>query len=95
MINGGMSHFYQWDPGKTIQVKVVSASQSLKEVLSRHDSIDILKIDVEGYENKILSDLKTEVLSHVAQIFAETEDGQKINGFFSDCDCGLTRYYRL
>ncbi|MBT4435536.1 FkbM family methyltransferase [bacterium] len=95
LINGGRSHFSQWDPEKTIQVKVISANQSLKEVLSRHDAIDILKIDVEGYENKILSDLKSEVLFHVAQIYAETEDNQKINGFFSDCDCGLTRYYRL
>ena len=95
LINGGMPHFSQWDPGKIIQVKVVSASQSLKEVLSKHDSIDILKIDVEGFENKILSDLKTEVISHVAQIFAETGDDQKLNGFISDCDCGLTRYYRL
>ena len=95
LIEGGAPYFAEWDPEKIIQVKVVSASKSLKEVLSRHNSIDILKIDVEGYENKILSDLKTEDLSHVVQIFAETEDDQKINGFFSESACGLTRYYRI
>ncbi len=95
LIKGGTTYFAQWDPGKTIQVKVILANQVLEEVLGRYESVDILKIDIEGYENKILSHLNTEVLSHVRRIYAETEDDQEMQGFFSECYGGLTRYYRI
>jgi FkbM family methyltransferase len=95
LINEGGSNFSQWDPEKTIQVKVFSANQVLREVLSWHELVDIVKIDVEGYENKILSHFNTEVLSHVKRIYAETEDDQKIPGFSSERYSGLTRYYRI
>ena len=95
LIKGGAACFAQWDPGKTIQVEVVMANQVLEDVLGRHESVDILKIDVEGYENKILSHFNTEVLSHVKRIYAETEDDQKIPGFSSERYSGLTRYYRI
>ena len=57
--------------------------------------VDILKIDVEGYENKILSHLKTEVLSRIKRIYVETEDDQEIPGFSSESNSGLTRYCRI
>ena len=74
---------------------MVLANKVLEEVLGRHESVDILKIDIEGYENKILSHLSTEVLSHVTRIYAETEDNQRISGFSSELYGGLTRYYRI
>ena len=94
LIKGGAACFSEWDPRQTIQVEVVSANQMLEEILLKHKSVDILKIDVEGYENKILSYLKAENLSHIERIYAETEDDQKIPGFFSERYSGLTRYYR-
>jgi len=94
LIKGGASCFAQWDPKKTIPVAVVMANQVMEEVLRRHKSVDLLKIDVEGYENKILNHLKTEVLFRIGRIYAETEDGQKILGFSSERYSGLTRYYR-
>jgi len=95
LIKGGAPHLAQGDPEKTIQVKVVLANKVLEEVLGRHESVDILKIDIEGYENKILSHLSAEVLSHVRHIYAETVDDQKISGFYSELYGGLTRYYRI
>lgn len=95
LIKGGASHFAQWDPKKMIQVKVVMANQVLEDVLARHGFIDIVKIDVEGYENKILSHLKTEAISQVSRIYAETENDQKMPGFSSERYSGLTRYYRI
>ena len=95
LIKGGAACFAQWDPEKTIQVKVVPANQVLEEVLRRHESVDIVKIDIEGYENKILNHLSAEVLSHVSRVYAETEDGQEIPEFSSERYGGLTRYYRI
>jgi len=95
LIKGGASYFSKWDPEKIILVKVVPVNQVLEEVLSQHDYVDILKIDVEGYENKILSQLKTAVLPSIRRIYVETEDGQKIPGFSSESNGGLTRYCRI
>ena len=95
LVNRGASNFSQCDPKKTIQVKVVSANQVLEEVLSWHKLVDIVKIDVEGYEHKILAHLNEEVLSRIALIYAETDYNQKLLGFSSESNCGLTRYHRL
>ena len=95
LIKGGASSFAQWDPKKIIQVQVIMANQVLQEILGRHKFVDILKIDVEGYENKILSGLTMEALPHIGRIYAETENGQKITGFSSERYSGLTRYYHI
>lgn len=95
LIKGGATHFSQWDPKKIITVNVVSANKILEEVLSHHKSIDILKIDVEGYENKILDHLRENILSRLGRIYAETSNDQTMPGFFSERSSGLTRYYRL
>ena len=95
LIKDGASFFAQWDSEKTIQVKVVTANQIISTILSRHKFVDILKIDVEGYENNILNHLNTEILSHVKRVYAETEDVHQIPGFFSERYGGVTRYYRI
>ena len=95
LIKGGAVHLSKWDPEKIITVNVVSANKVLDEVLSRHKCADILKIDVEGYENKILGSIKSEILSRVDRIYAETTDNQEILGFSSESYGGLTRYYRV
>ena len=95
LIKGGAVHFFQWDPKKIMTVNVVSANKVLDEILSRHKCADILKIDVEGYENKILNSITSEVLSRIDRIYAEIEDSQEILGFFSESYGGLTRYYRI
>lgn len=95
LIKGGAPYFSEWAPEKIIPVKVVAVNQVLDQVLSRHESVDILKIDVEGYETKILGHLKTDVLSRIGRIYVETEDDQKVLGFSSESISGLTRYYRI
>ena len=94
LIKGGASYFSEWSTDNIIQVRVILANQVLEEILNSHRSIDIVKIDVEGYENKILSNLKPEVLSRIKRIYVETGDDQKIQGFSSESSNGLTRYDR-
>ena len=94
LIKGGASHFSKWDPQKIVSVDVVSANECLVKILNLHKSVDILKIDVEGYENKILASLKTTILSRIDCIYIETADNQKIPGFSSRSNSGLTAYYR-
>ncbi|HIB43101.1 MAG TPA: FkbM family methyltransferase [Nitrospina sp.] len=95
LVKGGPLHFSQWDPKKIVSVDVVSVNESLIEILKSHKSLDILKIDVEGYENKILGHLKKEIISRIDHIYAETADGQKIPGFSSKSKNGLTSYCRI
>ena len=94
LIKGGASHFSEWTPEKIISVEVMPANVALERVLSRHESIDIVKIDVEGYENLILSNLQKKTLSRVKRIYVETGDDQKMPGFSSRSSSGLTSYYR-
>jgi len=70
------------------------ANQVLEEILCEHDFLDILKIDVEGYENKILSHLSLGIISCVGRIYAETTDYPKLKGFAAKRYGGLTRYFR-
>jgi len=91
----GAARFSGLSSNRVITVKVLLANHVLGEILEKHQTIDIVKIDVEGYENKILSSLKKEILSRVGRIYAETEDDQEILGFSSERYGGLTRYYRM
>ncbi len=94
LIKDGPSHLSQCPPERRIEVEVHSANKVLREILSQHDSVDILKIDVEGFEVEILSQLETEVLGRIGQIYAETTADQKVPGFLSERYGGVTRYYR-
>ena len=95
LIKGGATHFSKWDPKKIITVNVVSANKLLDEILNQQQCADIVKIDVEGYEDTILNSIAIENLSRIDRIYAETTDGQEILGFSSESYGGLTRYYRI
>jgi FkbM family methyltransferase len=84
-------------PGSTnkiIQVQVLPANYSLGAIFKNHQHIDIVKIDVEGYENAILSHLRTDVLLRIGRIYAETEDDNEIPYFFKERYGAIARYYR-
>ncbi len=51
----------------------------LKDFIDQFDSVDMLKIDVEGAEYKILDDCK-DVLKKVRNIFVEVHQGQHLTG---------------
>ena len=95
LMEEGISDLSRLSSNKVIKVKVLLANHVLSEVLEKHQSIDIVKIDVEGYENKILSSIKSEILSRINRIYAETEGSQEISGFSRERYGGLTRYYRI
>jgi FkbM family methyltransferase len=94
LIEKGVEIFSGLSSGRVITVKVLLANHVLSQVCEKHKIIDVVKIDVEGDENKILSSLKKEILSCVGRIYAETDNDQKILGFYSERYGGLTRYYR-
>jgi FkbM family methyltransferase len=95
LIEDGPFHLSQCPPERRIKVEVQSANKVLMDILSRQDSIDILKIDVEGFEAEILVHLEMEVLGRIGRIYAETTADQKVPGFLSERYGGVTRYYRV
>jgi FkbM family methyltransferase len=94
LIADGPSHLSQCPPERRIEVEVQSANKVLMDILGRQDSIDILKIDVEGFEAEILAHLEMDVLGRVNRIYAEMTTVQKVSGFLSERYGGVTRYYR-
>ena len=94
LIEKDVESFHGSSSDRVITVKVLMANNVLREICEKHKTIDVIKIDVEGYENKILRSLKKEILSCVGRIYAETENNQKIQGFSSERYGGLARYYR-
>ena len=95
LIKGGPIQFSQWDSKNIMTVNVVLANKVLDEILTQQKCADVVKIDVEGYENKILNSITRENLSRIDRIYAETTDGQEILGFSRESYGGLTRYYRM
>ena len=76
-------------------VKVLAVNQTIEKIIDWHGSVDLVKIDVEGYEDKILSHLKEKVLACIKRIYAETNSSQKLTGFSSKRYGGIIRYYRI
>ena len=95
LIEKDVENFSGSSSDRVITVKVLSANNVLSEICEEYKTIDVVKIDVEGYEDKILMSLKNEILSCVDRIYAETENDQKILGFSSERYGGLARYYRI
>jgi len=56
------------------KVACVDARQVIKDVVSEHGKIDILKVDIEGAERDIFQQMDPEVLSNVEKIYIESDD---------------------
>ena len=69
--------------GQPVRVPCRSAETVLAEIIAEQGCIDLLKIDVEGYEQLILESLPTEILTRTDKIYAERRFGQ--NPLPRDC----------
>ena len=57
--------------GETITVACLDADRVLREIAAEHGAIDILKIDIEGWETRVLAHLGPEALAAIGLIYAE------------------------
>ena len=57
--------------GHSITVPCLSSRQVIEDVLSRHDHIDVLKVDIEGLEQAVVDDLPESVLRRIEKIYVE------------------------
>jgi FkbM family methyltransferase len=69
---GGM----KLDSPESIEVPCVSINHVMEQVLSRHDRVHCLKIDIEGSEAEVLSSMHASYWSRVDCIFAENCDSR-------------------
>jgi FkbM family methyltransferase len=95
LIKDGLSHLAKTTSDKVLSVKVLAVNQTLNKILSNHKLVDVVKIDIEGYENKILGRLKAETLARIERIYAETNSDQNLSGFSRERYGGVVRYYRI
>jgi len=94
LIKDGLSNFAKMTPDKVLSVKVLAVNQTLDKILSNHKSVDVVKIDIEGYENIILDRLKAKTLTRIERIYAETNSNKNLSGFSRERYGGVVRYYR-
>lgn len=78
-----------------IDVTVVEVNTVLSTIVSRHGSIDIIKIDVEGLERDLIKNLAPDVIENTRAIYAETF-GLKYDlpGFSRRQQGAVTQYIR-
>ena len=56
-----------------VEVQVKSANEVVQDILNKNETIDILKIDIEGLEEDVLNNLELHLLKKIDRIYAETE----------------------
>lgn len=61
-----------------IIVPTVAANDVLREVLERHQRIDLLKIDIEGVEERVLNSVEQDILARVQLIYVEAGDNDRL-----------------
>jgi len=57
--------------GRTITVKSRNSTTVLEEVIARHGQIDVLKIDIEGLEDAVVTGIPQSLARHIRKIFIE------------------------
>jgi FkbM family methyltransferase len=57
--------------GKSITVACLSSREVIADVISRHGHIDVLKVDIEGLENAVVTDLPASLVSRIRKIYVE------------------------
>lgn len=78
-----------------IEVDVREANQVLGDILARHGTIDLLKIDVEGQERSILDSLRADTLQRIRSIAVELSgEPPQLDGFAVHKQGGVVTYSR-
>lgn len=77
-----------------MEVPVRAANDILKEVLGRHDRVNILKVDIEGLEDDLLKNLEPALLDKVDLIYVESEFDGMLKGFRKKIYGGIARFSR-
>lgn len=56
-----------------IQVDCVAAVETLNSILEQRETIDILKMDIEGFEDAVLAAIPKETAERIKTVYAETD----------------------
>lgn len=57
--------------GQTITVKSRNSTTVLEEVIARHGQIDVLKVDIEGLEDAVVTGISHPLARHIRKIYVE------------------------
>jgi FkbM family methyltransferase len=63
---------------ETIRVRGRDVNAVLDEVLEEADAVDVLKVDVEGLEARIVGAIRPDLLDRITTIYAEAGDGEPV-----------------
>ena len=77
----------------TLTVPVIDIRDEVDRILEKHGRIDVLKVDIEGLEEKVLSRLRDDQLARIGEIYAEYAGDLQIAGF-RKTQWGIVSHYR-
>jgi FkbM family methyltransferase len=63
---------------ETIRVRGRNANAILEEVLSEAEEVDVLKVDIEGLEPRVVGAIRPDVLDRIRTIYVEAGDGEPV-----------------
>jgi FkbM family methyltransferase len=79
-----------------IEVQVKNANEVVQDILNKNETIDILKIDIEGLEEEVINNLEPHLLKKIDRIYAETETEFKgdIPGFKKEQYGAIAQFFK-
>ena len=79
-----------------VEVRVKNANEVVKEILTKNEAIDILKIDIEGLEEEVINNLELSLLKKIDRIYAETgtEFQGDLPGFRKEQYGAIARFFK-
>ena len=66
---------------ESINVEVLEINEVLNDIITKNGFIDLLKIDIEGYEEQVLMAIRPEILSKIMVVYAEYRGAFRLEGF--------------
>lgn len=81
---------------RTTTVPCVDAEKALRSIIARHGEIDVLKVDIEGLEAKVLKHLSAKTRASIRSIYAEMDGrGTELSGFRRSQRGSIAVYRRI
>jgi FkbM family methyltransferase len=84
------------DMESQIEVQVKNANEVVQDILNKNETIDILKIDIEGLEEAVVNNLEPHLLKKIDRVYAETETEFKgdLPGFKKEQYGAIARFFK-
>lgn len=95
-MNAGSSHVSAVDGHHDFLVDITTADADLGELLRDGERIDLVKIDVEGFESNVIRGMRDQLKRHQPVVIFESSGREAFDGIASELrNCGYRSFFAL